>query len=73
MNKVKFIKLKKVSVVKIEKQYFTTTPSVGSKIIINGKHYYEIKLADLKKLGYVEEKKIEGVNRVLNNKLLLAA
>ncbi len=73
MNTVKFIKLKKLSIVKIEKQYFTTTPSVSSKIIISGKYYYEIKLADLKKLGYVEEKKIEGVNRVLNTMQLIAA
>ena len=73
MNKVKFIKLKKISVVKIEKQYFTTTPSIGSKIIINGKYYYEIKLVELKKLGYEEGKKLKGIKRVLTTKQLIAA
>lgn len=73
MNKVKFIKFKKVSIVKIEKQYFTTTPSVGSKLIINGKYYYEIKLIDLKKMGYQVEKKVKGIERVLTTKQQLAA
>lgn len=73
MNTVKFIKLKKLSVVKIEKQYFINTPSVGSSVIINGKHYYAIKLVELKKLGYVEKKKTNGIKRVLNTKQQLAA
>jgi hypothetical protein len=73
MNIVKFKKLKKQKIVKIGEEYFIDTPGVGSSIIINGKYYYEIELAKLKKLGYVVEKKPNGIKSVLTTKQLIAA
>ncbi len=73
MNIVKFKKLKKQKIVKIGEEYFIDTPRVGSRIIINGKYYYAIKLAELKKLGYVEEKKPNGIKSVLTTNQLIAA